>query len=58
VTIVTSFHTICDAMDSNEVFKDMLLAFHKLLWYLTIPITPSTAKRRTFSALKYVYTYL
>jgi len=31
VTIVTSFHTICNAMDSNEVFKDMLFAFHKLL---------------------------
>ena len=54
VMIVTSIHSICEVMDSNEVFKDMLPAVHKLLWwYLTIPITSSTAER-TFSALKYV----
>ena len=31
VRIVTSIHTICDAMDSNEVFKEMLPAVHNLL---------------------------
>ena len=54
VMIVTSIHTICEVMDGNEIFKDMLPAVRKLLrWYLTIPITSSTAER-TFSALKYV----
>jgi len=46
VKIVTSIHTICDAIVSNEVFKDMLPAVHKLLQlYETIPITCSTAER-------------
>ena len=58
VRIVTSIHTICDAMDSNEVFKEMLPAIHNLLrLYLTIPITSATAER-TFSSLKQVFTYL
>jgi len=30
VKIVTSIQHICDEMDSNEVFKDMLPAVHKL----------------------------
>ena len=52
-----SIHTICDAMDSNEVFKEILPAVHKLLLlYLTIPITSATAER-AFSALKQVLTY-
>jgi len=46
-----------NTMDTHEVFKGMLLAFHKLLWYFTIPIASSTAERRTFSAPNYVYTY-
>ena len=55
---VTSIHTICDAMDSNEVFKEMLPAIHKLLrLYLTVPITSATAER-AFSAMKHVYTDL
>ena len=44
-------------MDSNEEFKEILPAVHKLLrLYLTIPITPATAER-AFSALKQVLTY-
>ena len=54
---VTSIHTICHAMDSNGVFKEILPAVHKLLrLYLTIPITSATAER-DFSALKQVLTY-
>ena len=54
---VTSIHTICDAMDSNEVFKEILPAVHTLLrLYLTIPITSATAER-AFSALQQVLTY-
>ena len=54
---VTSIYTICDTMDSNEVFKEILPAVHKLLHlYLTNPITSATAER-AFSALKQVLTY-
>ena len=54
---VTSISTICDVMDSNEVFKEILPAVHRLLrLYLTIPITSATAER-AFSALKQVLTY-
>lgn len=34
VTIVTSIHTICDAMDRNEVFKEMLPAIHVHIAYI------------------------
>ena len=48
---------VCDVMDSNEVFREILPAVHKLLHlYLTIPITSATAER-VFSALKQVLTY-
>ena len=58
VKTVTSIHTVCEAMNSNELFKEMLPAVHKLLrLYLTIPITSATAER-TFSALKRLSTYL
>ena len=44
-------------MDSNEEFKEILPAVHKLLrLYLTIPITSATAER-AFSALTQVLTY-
>ena len=57
VRSVTSIHTICDVMDSNEVFKEILPAVHKLLLlYLTIPIMSATAER-AFSALQQVLTY-
>ena len=55
---VTSIHTLCDAMDSNEVLKEMLPAIHKLLHlYVTVPITSATAER-AFSVMKHVYTDL
>ena len=58
VETVTSIHTVCEAMNSNELFKEMLPAVHKLLrLHLTIPITSATAER-TFSALKRLFTYL
>ena len=42
-------------MYSNEVFKEILPAVHKLLrLYLAIPITSATAER-AFSALKHTY---
>ena len=54
---VTSIPTICDVMDSNEVFREILPAVHKLHHlFLTIPLTPATAER-AFSALKQVLTY-
>ena len=57
VRSVTPIHTICDAMDSNEVFKEILPVVHKLLrMYLSIQITSATAER-AFSALKQVLTY-
>ena len=31
VKTVTSIHTVCEAMNSNELFKEMLPAVHKLL---------------------------
>ena len=55
---VTSLRTICDAMNSNGVFKTMLSQVHKLLrLYLTIPVTSATSER-SFSALKRVFTYV
>ena len=36
---VTSVHTICDAINSNDIFKEMLPTVHQLLrLYLTLPI--------------------
>ena len=46
---------ICDAMNSNGVFKEMLPAIHNLLHLY--PITSATAEW-TFSALKRLLTYL
>ena len=55
---VTSVAAICDAMNSNNVFKELLPAVHMLIrLYITIPITSSTSER-SFSALKRLYTYL
>ena len=55
---VTSIRTICDAMNSQPVFKSMLHEVHNLLrLYLTVPISSATAER-TFSALRRVLTYL
>ena len=44
-------------MNSQSVYKPMLLEVHKLLrLYLTIPITTATSER-TFSAVRYVLTF-
>ena len=54
---VTSIRTICDAMNSQSVYKSMLPEVYKLLrLYLTIPITTATSER-TFSAVRHVLTY-
>ena len=55
---VTSITTVCDAMNSNHIFKEMLPTVHQLLrLYKTIPIT-SASSERTFSALRRLLTYL
>ena len=57
VKSVTSLHTICDAMKTNQIFKEMFSSVHLMLrLILTSPITSATAER-TFSALKHLYTY-
>ena len=48
---VTSMRTICEVMNTQQVYKSMLYEVHNLLrLYLTIPITSATAER-SFSAL-------
>ena len=55
---VTSVHTICEAMNTCSVFKDMLSTVHQLLrLYLTVPLTSATSER-TFSALRRGLTYV
>ena len=55
---VISVHTICEAMNSNDIFKEMLHTVHQLLrLYLTLPITSATSER-TFSTLRRLLTYL
>ena len=55
---VTSVHSICEALNSNNIYKDMLPSVHILLrLYLTIPVTSATSER-TFSALRRLLTYL
>ena len=54
---VTSIHTICEAMNSNNIFKDMLPTVHQQLrLYMTVPITSATSER-SFSALRRLLTY-
>ena len=49
---VTSIDTICEAMNSNNIFKEMLPSVHQLLrLYLTVPLTSATSER-SFSALQ------
>lgn len=58
VKCVTSVRTICEAMNTNNTFKSMLSEVHDLLrLYLTVPITSATSER-SFSALRFVLTYL
>ena len=48
---VTSVHNICEAMNTQSVYKSMLFEVHNLLrLYLTIPVTSATSER-SFSAL-------
>ena len=55
---VTSVRTICEAMNTQSVYKSMLFEIHNLLrLYLTIPVTSATSER-SFSALRRVLTYL
>ena len=58
VKIVTSIETVCDAINSNHIYKEMLSSVHLLLrLYMTIPITSATSER-SFSALRRLLTYL
>ena len=58
VKSVTSLNTICDAMNTNNIFKDMFSSVHLVhRLQLTSPITSATSER-TFSALKHIYTYV
>ena len=58
VKVVTSIQTVCDAINSNHVYKEMLSSVHLLLrLYMTIPITSATSER-SFSALRRLLTYL
>ena len=55
---VTSIDTICEAMNSNSIFKEMLPTVHQIIrLYMTVPITSATSER-TFSALRHLLTYL
>ena len=55
---VTSIHTICEAMNSNNDFKEMLPTIHQLLrLYMTVPITSDTSEK-TFSALQRLQHYI
>ena len=55
---VTGTNAVCDAMNSNHVFKEMLPTVHQLIrLYKIIPITSATSER-TFSALRRLFTYL
>ena len=45
---VTSVHTICEAMNSNDIFKEMIPTVHQLLClYLTLPITSANLKEHS-----------
>ena len=50
VKVVTSIQTVCEAINSNHVYKEMPSSVHLLLrLYMTIPITSARSERR-FSA--------
>ena len=55
---LTTERTICEAMNSSSVCKEMVPSVHNLLrLYLTVPVTSATSER-TFSTLKCVLTSL
>ena len=51
--------TICEAMNTQSVYKSMLFEVHNniLRLYLTVPVTSATSER-SFLALRRVLTYL
>ena len=57
VKLVTSVRTVCDAMNSQAVYKSLFSEVHKLLRLYLTPITSATAER-TFSDLRRSDTYL
>ena len=53
--LVTSIDTICKAMNSNSIFKEILPTVHQIIHlYTTVPV----ASARRFSALQHLLTYL
>ena len=53
---VTSVATVCDAMNTNNLYKQMLPTVHNLIrLYYTIPVSSATAGR-AFSAFKRILT--
>ena len=56
VSKVTSIRTICEAMNTQNVYKSMLSEVHNLLrLYLTVPITSATSEKNTYlPSLNYV----
>ena len=55
---LTTERTICEAMNSSSVCKEMVPSVHNLLrLYLAVPVTSATSER-TLSALKCVLTSL
>ena len=53
---VTSVATVCDAMNTNNLYKQMLPTVHNLIrLYYIIPVSSATAER-AFSALKRILT--
>ena len=49
---VTSIDTVCEAMNSNSIYKDLPSSVHQIIClYMTVPITSATSER-TFSVLR------
>ena len=54
---VSTISTVCELFNSNSFAKSMFNEVHKLLIYLTVPMTSATAER-SFSALRRLKSYL
>ena len=57
VRSVTSIHTTCDVMDSNEVFKEILPAVHKLLRRFDYPNNVCHSRKSFFSTQASAYIF-
>ena len=55
VKLVTSINIICDAININDIFKDIFSSVHLVL---RLTLTSPIMSERTFSALKHLYTYV